>query len=110
MESTDQHHPDDAVRLDSVSRTYGSERHRAVALDRVPVGFALRTFTAVVSGDEPTGALDTRAASEILQLLRTAVHEGCRTAVMVTHDPVATPERIAEQMTHLGEPAGQVAP
>ncbi|MFF7992080.1 ABC transporter ATP-binding protein [Kitasatospora xanthocidica] len=254
VDSTDSHSPDDVVRLSSVSRTYGNERNKVVALDQVSIGFSRRTFTAVMGpsgsgkstmlqcaagldrptsgsvtldgqdlgalderaltelrrerigfifqafnllpaltvsdnvalpirlagrkpdrariaealqqvglgdladrrpaelsggqqqrvavaralvtqpavifGDEPTGALDTRTAREILHLLRSAVHEGGQTAIMVTHDPVAAsyadrvlflvdgrishelrgagPEQIAEQMTQLGARAGQV--
>lgn len=71
-----------------------------------------------------SGALDTHTALEVLRLLRSAVRDGGRTAVIVTHDPVAashadrvvfladgrivdevygaSAETIAERMTHLG--------
>jgi putative ABC transport system ATP-binding protein len=39
--------------------------------------------------DEPTGALDTRTAREVLNLLRASVDQAGQTIVMVTHDPVA---------------------
>lgn len=39
--------------------------------------------------DEPTGALDTQTAAEVLALLRSAVDRTGQTVVMVTHDPVA---------------------
>ena len=39
--------------------------------------------------DEPTGALDSTTAREVLRLLRAAVDELGQTTVMVTHDPVA---------------------
>jgi putative ABC transport system ATP-binding protein len=91
---------------------------------RVAIARALVTRPSVLFGDEPTGALDTQTALEILGLLRAAVKTGGQTVVMVTHDPVAashadrvvfladgqvvtdlarqTAEQIAERMTHLG--------
>ncbi len=50
---------------------------------------ALITDPDVVFADEPTGALDTRTAHEVLGLLRNAVDTMGATVVMVTHDPVA---------------------
>ncbi|MEU7134358.1 ABC transporter ATP-binding protein [Streptomyces sp. NPDC046261] len=91
---------------------------------RVAIARALITRPAVIFGDEPTGALDTRTALEVLRLLRGCVHSGGQTAVIVTHDPVAAAhadrvvfladgrivdelrgagaDTIAERMTHLG--------
>ncbi|WP_049578443.1 ABC transporter ATP-binding protein [Streptomyces sp. SBT349] len=91
---------------------------------RVAIARALITRPDVVFGDEPTGALDTVTAEEILTLLRDCVDRGGQTVVMVTHDPVAashadtvlfladgrivdemagsTAERVADRMTHLG--------
>jgi len=43
----------------------------------------------VIFCDEPTGALDSSAAADVLGLLREAVDTGRQTVVMVTHDPVA---------------------
>jgi putative ABC transport system ATP-binding protein len=43
----------------------------------------------VVFCDEPTGALDTQTAAEVLALLRSMVDEHRQTVIMVTHDPVA---------------------
>jgi putative ABC transport system ATP-binding protein len=99
---------------------------------RVAIARALITRPAVMFADEPTGALDTRTAREVLNLLRASVDQAGQTVVMVTHDPVAasyadrvvfladgrlvgelyrpTAEAVAERMTHLGawadEPAG----
>ena len=99
---------------------------------RVAIARALITRPAVMFADEPTGALDTRTAREVLNLLRASVDQAGQTIVMVTHDPVAasyadrvvfladgrlvgelrkpSPEAVAERMTHLGawadEPAG----
>ncbi|HET6860682.1 MAG TPA: ATP-binding cassette domain-containing protein, partial [Streptomyces sp.] len=91
---------------------------------RVAIARALITKPAVIFGDEPTGALDTRTALEVLRLLRETVHQGGQTAIIVTHDPVAashadrvvfladgrivnelygaSADAIAERMTHLG--------
>ncbi|MEU8920090.1 ABC transporter ATP-binding protein [Kitasatospora sp. NPDC048545] len=56
---------------------------------RVAIARALITRPDVVFADEPTGALDTRTAHEVLELLRQAVDSLGATVVMVTHDPVA---------------------
>ncbi|MFI0740275.1 ABC transporter ATP-binding protein [Streptomyces sp. NPDC021100] len=56
---------------------------------RVAIARALITRPEVVFADEPTGALDTRSAHEVLGLLRRAVDALGATVVMVTHDPVA---------------------
>ncbi|MGW3649802.1 ABC transporter ATP-binding protein [Streptomyces sp. NPDC000878] len=56
---------------------------------RVAIARALVTRPAVIFGDEPTGALDTRTAAEVLTLLRQSVDVVGQTIVMVTHDPVA---------------------
>ncbi|TDV50957.1 ABC transporter ATP-binding protein [Actinophytocola oryzae] len=91
---------------------------------RVAIARALITRPAVMFADEPTGALDTRTAREVLNLLRASVDQVGQTIVMVTHDPVAashadrvvfladgrlvgellrpSAEAVAERMTHLG--------
>ena len=56
---------------------------------RVAIARALLTDPAVVLADEPTGALDSRTAAEVLALLRSCVRDLRQTVVMVTHDPVA---------------------
>ena len=90
---------------------------------RVAIARALITGPDVVFADEPTGALDTGTATEVLGLLRHAVDTLGATVVMVTHDPAAaawadrvlfladgafadhldrgTPDRIAARMTAL---------
>src|SRR6201991_3624803 len=56
---------------------------------RVAVARALVSQPAVVFADEPTGNLDSKASTEVLDLLRAAVDQFGQTVVMVTHDPVA---------------------
>jgi putative ABC transport system ATP-binding protein len=56
---------------------------------RVAIARALITQPEVIFADEPTGALDTGTAHEVLRLLRRAVDDMGGTVVMVTHDPVA---------------------
>ncbi|MHC3467311.1 ABC transporter ATP-binding protein [Streptomyces sp. 7R007] len=92
---------------------------------RVAIARALVAEPRVIFADEPTGALDTRSARDVLRLLREAVQAHGRTVVMVTHDPVAaayadtvlfladgrlagrmdapTADAVAERLAHLGD-------
>lgn len=56
---------------------------------RVAVARALAGRPEVIFADEPTGNLDSRASTEILDFLRQAVDSFQQTIVMVTHDPIA---------------------
>jgi putative ABC transport system ATP-binding protein len=69
-------------------------RHRPAELSggqeqRVAIARALVARPEVIFCDEPTGALDSGTAADVLGLLREAVDTGHQTVVMVTHDPVA---------------------
>ncbi len=58
---------------------------------RVAIARALVGEPSVILADEPTGALDSRTGSEVMQLFHSLHQEG-RTIIMVTHD-----EQIAAQ-------------
>ncbi|MEV1007701.1 ABC transporter ATP-binding protein [Streptomyces sp. NPDC049881] len=83
--------------LDRVIETVGLAgrlKHRPAQLSggqqqRVAVARALAARPDIIFGDEPTGNLDSRAGSEVLQFLRRSVDELGQTIVMVTHDPAA---------------------
>ncbi|TQF04661.1 ABC transporter ATP-binding protein [Kitasatospora acidiphila] len=87
----------DAGRLAELVRRVGLQDragHRPAQLSggqqqRVAIARALISDPEVVFADEPTGALDTMTAREVLTLLRQTVDELGQTIVMVTHDPVA---------------------
>jgi putative ABC transport system ATP-binding protein len=53
------------------------------------VARALASRPAVVFADEPTGNLDSKSSTELLELLRRSVDEFGQTVIMVTHDPLA---------------------
>jgi putative ABC transport system ATP-binding protein len=88
--------PDKAWLTEVVARVGLADRtgHRPGQLSggqqqRVAIARALVTRPDVVFGDEPTGALDTMTARDVLTLLRDTVDGMGQTVVMVTHDPVA---------------------
>jgi putative ABC transport system ATP-binding protein len=68
---------------------------------RVAVARALASRPAIIFADEPTGNLDSRSSSEILEFMRKAVDELQQTIVMVTHDPTAA--RHADHVLFLGD-------
>ncbi|MBA2348365.1 MAG: ABC transporter ATP-binding protein [Solirubrobacterales bacterium] len=56
---------------------------------RVAVARALASQPAVIFADEPTGNLDSKTSTEVMELLRHSVDELGQTIIMVTHDPKA---------------------
>ncbi|MDX6264237.1 MAG: putative transport system ATP-binding protein [Kribbellaceae bacterium] len=56
---------------------------------RVAIARALAMRPTVVFADEPTGALDSHTAADVLALLRSIVDDQGQTIIMVTHDQVA---------------------
>jgi putative ABC transport system ATP-binding protein len=55
---------------------------------RVAIARAVASRARITFADEPTGALDTWTAAEVLTLLRDEARRNGQTTVMVTHDPV----------------------
>jgi putative ABC transport system ATP-binding protein len=125
------HEPDTAWVTEVLGRVGLGDRtkHRPGELSggqqqRVAIARALASRAEVVFADEPTGALDSRTALDVLELVR-EVARGGQTVVMVTHDPVAasyadavlflvdgrlvdriappTVELVADRLVHLGE-------
>ena len=66
---------------------------------RVGIARAIVTDPALIVADEPTGALDSKSADEILNLLGELKKTLKKTVIMVTHDPRAA-ER-ADRLVHL---------
>jgi len=56
---------------------------------RVAVARALAGQPQIVFADEPTGNLDSRSGTDLLEFMRHAVSDLGQTIVMVTHDPTA---------------------
>ena len=89
--------PVDRAHFDAVVAALGLDArlgHRPSELSggqqqRVACARALVAKPAVIFADEPTGNLDSRAATELLAFLRRSVDELGQTVVMVTHDPRA---------------------
>ena len=87
----------DQAWFDEVVRTIGLQdrlSHRPTELSggqqqRVAGARALVSRPEIVFADEPTGNLDSRSGTELLEFLRTAVRDHRQTIVMVTHDPRA---------------------
>jgi putative ABC transport system ATP-binding protein len=87
----------DRAWVDNVIDTVGLRdrlKHRPAELSggqqqRVAVARALASRPAIIFADEPTGNLDSKASTEILEFMRRAVDDLDQTIVMVTHDPNA---------------------
>ena len=53
---------------------------------RVSIGRALMNHPAILLADEPTGNLDSKASSEIMELLEVSNEKYNQTIIMITHD------------------------
>ena len=100
--------PDKAWLVELLGRVGLADRrkHRPSELSggqqqRVAVARALVTRPAVVFADEPTGNLDSKTGTEILELLKEAVEDYGQTLVMVTHDVRAA--TIADRILFLAD-------
>ena len=69
---------------------------------RVTIARALAGRPRVVWADEPTGALDSESAQEVMQLMR-SLHEEGLTLMLVTHDP--TVGALAQRMVRMRDGA-----
>jgi putative ABC transport system ATP-binding protein len=81
-------------------------RHRPRELSggqqqRVAIARAMVARPTVLFADEPTGALDTRSARTVRELLRSMVESTGQTIVMVTHDPATA--AAADQVLFLSD-------
>ena len=87
----------DRAWIDEIVTTVGLEdrlTHRPNELSggqqqRVAVSRALASKPKIIFADEPTGNLDSRNGSEILEFMQQVVAQLNQTIVMVTHDPIA---------------------
>lgn len=68
---------------------------------RVSIARAIATDPTLIVADEPTGDLDARSATEILDLMQRLNTEFQKTIVMVTHDPAAAAR--AKRTLHLAK-------
>jgi putative ABC transport system ATP-binding protein len=68
---------------------------------RVAIARALISKPSVLFADEPTGNLDSKSGTELLEFLRSAVRDHGQTILMVTHDPRAA--SFADRVIFLGD-------
>ena len=66
---------------------------------RVAIARALVTDPTLIVADEPTGNLDAKSATEVLNLLEALNRDAGKTIIMVTHDPKAAAH--ARRVLHL---------
>ncbi|WP_308637144.1 ABC transporter ATP-binding protein [Paenibacillus silvisoli] len=78
----------DALQIGSILQQYPSEISGGQK-QRTAAARALITNPAIVFADEPTGALDSRSATQLLEQLQLLNQTFRATVLMITHDPYA---------------------
>ena len=63
------------------------------------IGRALMINPTIILADEPTGNLDTKSSSEIIQLLQKANKEYKQTIIMITHNLEIA--KLADRIIHI---------
>lgn len=66
---------------------------------KVAIGRALMINPTIILADEPTGNLDTKSSSEIIQLLQKANKEYKQTIIMITHNLEVA--KLADRIIHI---------
>jgi putative ABC transport system ATP-binding protein len=81
-------------KLDELIKTLGLENRRTHLPNelsggqqqRTSIGRAMITNPAIILADEPTGNLDSKASSEIVELLKKSNRDYKQTIIMITHN------------------------
>ena len=68
---------------------------------RVAIARALANSPDLLIADEPTGQLDSHTGREVMNLLRSLIHDDGLTAVVATHDPVLV--ALADEVLQLSD-------